>query len=98
MPPPAPVTAATREQENRAYDVGSNLFKRGDYLAATRAFQAFMKDFPSSGLVPNAQYWIGISYFNLRDYGNARSIPGNVVEASTPILPKCRTQCWRLPA
>ncbi len=71
--PPAPVTAAMREQENRAYDVGSNLFKRGDYLAATRAFQTFMKDFPSSGLVPNAQYWIGISYFNLRDYANARS-------------------------
>jgi len=65
--------AAAREQENRAYDVGSNLFKRGDFLAATRAFQIFMKDFPTSGLVPNAQYWIGISYFNLRDYANARS-------------------------
>jgi tol-pal system protein YbgF len=73
VPPAAPVTAAMREQENRAYDVGSNLFKRGDYLAATRAFQTFMKDFPASGLVPNAQYWIGISYFNLRDYGNART-------------------------
>lgn len=70
---PAPVSAASRDQELRAYDVGSNLFKRGDYLAATRAFQIFMKDFPSSGLVPNAQYWIGISYFNLRDYANARS-------------------------
>jgi tol-pal system protein YbgF len=23
--------------------------------------------------VPNAHYWIGISYFNLRDYGSARS-------------------------
>lgn len=70
---PAPVSAASRDQELRAYDVGSNLFKRGDYLAATRAFQIFMKDFPSSSLVPNAQYWIGISYFNLRDYANARS-------------------------
>lgn len=69
-PPPS---AASRDQELRAYDVGSNLFKRGDYLAATRAFQIFMKDFPSSGLVSNAQYWIGISYFNLRDYANARS-------------------------
>ncbi|MBL8523131.1 MAG: tol-pal system protein YbgF [Betaproteobacteria bacterium] len=72
-PTAAPVSAASRDQELRAYDVGSNLFKRGDYLAATRAFQIFMKDFPSSGLVPNAQYWIGISYFNLRDYANARS-------------------------
>ena len=69
----ASVSAASRDQELRAYDVGSNLFKRGDYLAATRAFQIFMKDFPTSGLVSNAQYWIGISYFNLRDYANARS-------------------------
>ena len=69
----APVSAATREQENRAYDVGSNLFKRGDFQAAIRAFQTFMKDFPASPLVSNAQYWIGICYSNLKDYTNARS-------------------------
>ena len=69
----APASAATREQENRAYDVGSNLFKRGDFQAAIRAFQTFMKDFPASPLVSNAQYWIGICYSNLKDYTNARS-------------------------
>lgn len=67
------VTAAAREQENRSYDVGSNLFKRGDFQAAIRAFQTFMKDYPASPLVSNAQYWIGICYSNLRDYTNARS-------------------------
>ena len=71
MPPPS--TPASREQENRAYDVGSNLFKRGDFQAAIRAFQTFMKDFPASPLVSNAQYWIGICYSNLKDYANARS-------------------------
>jgi len=70
---PAPVSGATREQENRAYDVGSNLFKRGDFPAAIRAFQIFMKDYPASPLVSNAQYWIGICYANLKDYTNARS-------------------------
>ena len=70
--PPA-VTAVSREQENRTYDVGSNLFKRGDFQAAIRAFQTFMKDFPASPLVSNAQYWIGICYSNLKDYPNARS-------------------------
>ena len=30
-------------------------------------------DFPGSALSPNAQYWIGISYFNLKDYSNARA-------------------------
>ncbi|MBL0123337.1 MAG: tol-pal system protein YbgF [Betaproteobacteria bacterium] len=71
--PPTTVTPAVREQENRTYDVGSNLFKRGDFHAAIRAFQVFMKDFPASPLVSNAQYWIGICYSNLKDFTNART-------------------------
>lgn len=71
--PPTPVTPAMREQENRTYDVGSNLFKRGDFPAAIRAFQMFMKDYPGSPLVSNAQYWIGICYSNLKDFTNARA-------------------------
>ncbi|MEQ1515708.1 MAG: tol-pal system protein YbgF [Usitatibacteraceae bacterium] len=71
--PAAPASASSRAQEERVYDVGANAFKRGDYVAATRAFQTFIKDYPGSQLVPNAHYWIGISYFNLRDYGSARS-------------------------
>jgi tol-pal system protein YbgF len=70
---PAAPSGASRAQEERVYDVGANAFKRGDYVAATRAFQTFIKDYPASPLVPNAHYWIGISYFNLRDYGSARS-------------------------
>jgi tol-pal system protein YbgF len=64
----------TREQENKAYDVGSNLFRRNDYIGSIRAFETFTKDFPTSQLVANAQYWIGIAYFNLKDYSNARSM------------------------
>ncbi len=63
----------SKDQENKAYDVGSNLFRRGDYVAAIRAFETFMKDYPGSGLVSNAQYWVGISYFNIKDYANARN-------------------------
>lgn len=63
----------SRAQEERVYDVGANAFKRGDYVAATRAFQTFIKDYPASQLVSNAHYWIGISYFNLKDYANART-------------------------
>ncbi len=63
----------SRDKEWKAYDIGGVLFQRGEYQQAVRAFQTFMKDFPSSGLVPNAQYWIGISYRNLKDYANARS-------------------------
>ena len=70
----------TREQENRAYDVGSNLFRRNDYIGAIRAFETFSKDFPNSQLVANAQYWIGIAYFNLKDFSNARSIQENLLK------------------
>lgn len=67
------VRPISKDQENKAYDVGSNLFRRGDYVAAIRAFETFMKDYPGSGLVSNAQYWVGISYFNIKDYVNARN-------------------------
>lgn len=66
--------AAMRAKEDAVYDVGSNAFKRGDYVAATRAFQTYVKDYPAGQLVSNAHYWMGISYFNLRDYGNARTM------------------------
>ena len=65
--------AAARTKEDAVYDVGSNAFKRGDYLAATRAFQTYIKDYPAGQLVSNAHSWMGISYFNLRDYGSARA-------------------------
>lgn len=72
-PTSASQLAALRAREEAVYDVGSNAFKRGDYVAAIRAFQTFIKDYPTGQLVPNAHYWTGISYFNLRDYGSART-------------------------
>lgn len=74
---PAAATAprgASREdqaREMRAYDAASNLFRRNDFASAIEAFRAFLKDFPGSSLAANAEYWIGISYANLRDYHNA---------------------------
>ena len=77
-PAPAPSGASalppSREdqaREMRAYDEASNLFRRNDFAAAVEAFRAFLKDHPSSALAPNATYWIGISYANMKDYGHA---------------------------
>jgi tol-pal system protein YbgF len=75
--PPAQAQAPrvpTREEQARemkAYDAASNLFRRNDFKAAIDAFRAFVKDYPDSQLAVNANYWIGISYANLRDYRNA---------------------------
>ena len=84
-PPPqatAPPRAPTREEqakELKGYDVASNLFRRNDFASAIDAFRAFLKEYPQSQLASNAQYWIGISYANLKDYRNALAAQGQVV-------------------
>lgn len=78
-PQSAAALAAARDQADKVYDVGSNLFKRNDFAAAIRAFQTYMKDYPTGALVSNAQYWIGISYRNLKDYANARSAQESLI-------------------
>jgi tol-pal system protein YbgF len=70
----APARPSTREEqakEMKAYDAASNLFRRNDFASAIDAFRGFLKDYPQSALAPNAEYWIGISYANLKDYRNA---------------------------
>ena len=71
--PVAPRVSSREDQarEMRAYDAASNLFRRNDFASAIEAFRAFLKDFPASTLAANAEYWIGISYANLRDYRSA---------------------------
>ena len=70
---PVPRVSSRDDQarEMRAYDAASNLFRRNDFAAAIEAFRAFLKEFPASTLAANAEYWIGISYANLRDYRSA---------------------------
>jgi tol-pal system protein YbgF len=73
-PPTAAAKPATKEEQGRelkAYDAASNLFRKNDFASAVDAFRAFIKDYPQSTLVANAEYWIGISYANLKDYKNA---------------------------
>jgi tol-pal system protein YbgF len=73
-PPPQAQRTPTKEEQARemkAYDAASNLFRRNDFKSAIDAFRGFLKDYPDSQLAVNANYWIGISYANLRDYRNA---------------------------
>ena len=69
--PPRVSSREDQAREMRAYDAASNLFRRNDFASAIDAFRGFLKDFPASTLAANAEYWIGISYANLRDYRNA---------------------------
>ena len=80
---PVAMRTPTREDQARevkAYDAASNLFRRNDFASAIEAFRAFVKDHPGSQLAPNAGYWIGISYANLRDYRSALAAQEAVVQ------------------
>lgn len=54
--------------EQRAYDAAQQLRRIGNYAGAIAAFQSFVKTWPRSRLAPAAQYWIGDSHFNLREF------------------------------
>ena len=67
---PAAVAVANVDSgaETRAYEAAQGQRRVGNYQGAIVAFQNFIKQYPKSNLAPRAQYWIGDSYFNLRDF------------------------------
>src|SRR4029079_14085038 len=78
-PPARPPTREEQAKELKAYALASTLFRRNDFKAAIEAFKDFLRDYPQSQLAPNAQYWIGISYANLKDARNALAAQEQVV-------------------
>lgn len=54
-----------------AFNLAYNDYLNGRYELAVTGFQRFLKDFPSTSLAPNAHYWLGESYFSLKDYSRA---------------------------
>jgi len=71
-PPSAPSVQSPSVGEagtpRRAYDAALSAYRSGDYQGAIAAFDAFVKRNPRDPLAPNAQYWIGDAWFNLRDF------------------------------
>lgn len=54
-----------------AFNLAYNDYLNGRYDLAITGFQRFLDDFPSTSLAPNAHYWIGESYYSLKDYVRA---------------------------
>ena len=68
----ATATAApASDKEARAYEAAQAQRKAGNYQGAIAGFRNFLAQYPKSPLAHRAQYWIGDSYYNLRDYKNA---------------------------
>jgi tol-pal system protein YbgF len=55
--------------EEAAYQAALDaLVERFEAADAARKFQAFIRDFPASPLVPNAYYWLGESFYVTQNY------------------------------
>jgi tol-pal system protein YbgF len=66
--------------EQQAYDTSIAQFKAGNYGSAVQGLQAFITQYPSSKLVPSAQYWVGNAYYALRDYKASITAQQRVVD------------------
>ena len=53
------------------YKAAMTALKAGDYVESSRGFRAFLDAHPKSTLVPNAQYWLGESYYATGNYAMA---------------------------
>lgn len=53
------------------YEQGFSEIKREDYNAAEKSFAAFMKEYPTHALAPNALYWLGETFYVRKDYDKA---------------------------
>ena len=54
--------------ERAAYESAFDSLKEGRYAEAARRFQGFLQQYPSGEYSPNAQYWLGESYYVTQNY------------------------------
>lgn len=69
--PPSAVStspAASADSATAAYGQAFATLQSGDYAGAAQAFEAFLAKYPDDPLSPNAQYWLGESYYARQDY------------------------------
>ena len=67
--PKPPIAAPVSEGggDIKSYEDAHKIFRSGNYQGAVNAFRGFVEQYPNSILASNAQYWIGISFYNLKD-------------------------------
>jgi tol-pal system protein YbgF len=80
-------SAPVENTDSRAYESSFDLFKTGKYKEAISSFNDFLKTYPESNLAASAYYWIGNSYYALRDFSNAVSAQEKLIK-SYPNSPK----------
>lgn len=67
--------------ESHAYEAALAQFRENNYAGAIAGFKTFLKAYPDSALASNAQYWIGYSYYALKDYKSSLAHQQKLVAA-----------------
>jgi tol-pal system protein YbgF len=62
---------ANTAQEQQEYDAAFGLLKQGFYERATKGFRDFLAKYPQSDFRDNARYWLGESYYVVRNFRQA---------------------------
>jgi TolA-binding protein len=63
----------TKSYNRQLYDSGINSYRKGHYYPAISYFKKYISQFPGSSKTENSLYWIGESYFALKQYDSAVS-------------------------
>jgi len=66
-PPPGPDSQAVLTP-TASFNLAYNDYLKGNYDLAVAGFESFLRQFPSTSLAAHAQYWIGESYANKREF------------------------------
>ena len=70
-PPPSSGTPLTPEEQS-AYKAAIDTLREGRYEEAIDQLQGFLARYPFSSLAGDAQYWLGESYYVLREFERAK--------------------------
>ncbi|MFA6061219.1 MAG: tol-pal system protein YbgF [Gallionella sp.] len=68
---PASDMAGDFAVENRAIEAAYGSFKAGNHAEAVKGLQDFIKKYPASVHLPNANYWLANAQFALNDFKSA---------------------------
>lgn len=76
--------------EQKSYDTAVAMFQSGGYAGAANALSAFIRTYPRSVYVPNAQYSLGIAYYAQKEYKKAIATFQSLIKAypDSPQVPE----------
>ncbi len=66
------ITFSQRYGESDDFSYALKLFNEGFYDIAAQQFQVFLERYPNSERVPDAKYYLALSYYNVQDFERAR--------------------------